>query len=951
MVTDQTRPALKAFQLLRCSAVFVFCAAVATATEFYVAPNGSPSGNGSMSAPWDLQTALYQPSAVKPGDTIWLRGGTYKGMFASYLKGAQNAPIIVRNYNGERATIDSASSATSGAALEVDGYWTWFWGIEVMDSYPVRQFSSTGSYGRVSGIEVYGANTKFINMVSHDNAGGFGFWQGADNSEIYGCLIYDNGFDGSDRGHGHSIYTQNHYTTKWIRDNIYFNAFSHGIHAYGSSAAWYDNYWIEGNIAFNNGILSWYGVTRNMLIGGDNVAQNETVLNNYTYFSPGLSGNNDGGMNTLGYDAGCNGLTANNNVWWAPWALILSCTNVNMSGNTFYGQISGFSSSQFPNNTYLSSRASGVNVYVRPNLYEAGRANIAVYNWDNRSSVAVDLSKVLNVGDNFEIRDAQDFYGTPVVNGTYTGAAVNVPMILTKVATPVGNVTVPPVHTPPEFGTFVVLRTSGTGTVQTNQAPVVSAGSNQTITLPSSVTLNGSATDDGLPSGTLTTTWSKLSGPGTVTFGNAASKSTTATFSTSGTYVLQLSATDGALTSTSTVTITVNPQPLTPPSTPTAVYINSGGSGYTDPQNVAWAADNGFAGGTAYSTANAIANTNSSPLYQTVRYGNFNYGIPVANGNYTVVLKFAEVYWTSAGQRVFNVGINGQTVLSNFDIVAQAGAAFKAVDKQFPVSVTNNQINIQFTSLRDNASVSGIAILPASTTPVAVSVTPTSATLSASQTQQFSATVANSANTAVTWSLSPATGAGTVSASGLYTAPATIGSSQNVTITATSAADPTKSASATITLSATAASTGFNPIRVNCGGPSYNDPQGRVWNADTGYNGGATYNTGMAVKGTTTPALYQTVRYLPLTYTFSVPNGTHTVTLKFGEIYFNAPGQRVFNVLLNGQTVLANFDIVSQAGAGTALDKQFTVSVTNGQITIQLAPVVENPMISAIEIQ
>ena len=94
-----------------------------------------------------------------------------------------------------------------------------------------------------------------------------------------------------------------------------------------------------------------------------------------------------------------------------------------------------------------------------------------------------------------------------------------------------------------------------------NQAPVVSAGANQTITLPSTATLSGTATDDGLPSGTLTTTWSMSSGPGTVTFGNVSALSTTASFTTAGTYLLQLSASDGALKSTSTVTITVNPDP------------------------------------------------------------------------------------------------------------------------------------------------------------------------------------------------------------------------------------------------------------------------------------------------------------------------------------------------------------------------------------------------------
>ena len=83
--------------------------------------------------------------------------------------------------------------------------------------------------------------------------------------------------------------------------------------------------------------------------------------------------------------------------------------------------------------------------------------------------------------------------------------------------------------------------------------------------------------------------------------------------------------------------------------------------------------------------------------------------------------------------------------------------------------------------------------------PVAVSVTPTTATLYPSQTQQFTAAVTYATNTSVTWSLGPG-GAGTISTGGLYTAPSTITSQQTVTVTATSVADPTKSASATITL-------------------------------------------------------------------------------------------------------------------------------------------------------
>ena len=97
-----------------------------------------------------------------------------------------------------------------------------------------------------------------------------------------------------------------------------------------------------------------------------------------------------------------------------------------------------------------------------------------------------------------------------------------------------------------------------------NQAPQVSAGDPQTITLPDSANLDGTVTDDGLPNppGAATVTWSMDSGPGTVTFGDAAQQDTTASFSTAGVYVLRLTADDGALTEFATVTVTVNPEPV-----------------------------------------------------------------------------------------------------------------------------------------------------------------------------------------------------------------------------------------------------------------------------------------------------------------------------------------------------------------------------------------------------
>ena len=94
-----------------------------------------------------------------------------------------------------------------------------------------------------------------------------------------------------------------------------------------------------------------------------------------------------------------------------------------------------------------------------------------------------------------------------------------------------------------------------------NSAPTVSAGSDQVVTLPGGVFLGGSASDDGLPSppGSLTIGWTKVSGPGTVVFSSPSSSSTTASFSTHGTYVLRLTADDGSLESSDTATITVKP--------------------------------------------------------------------------------------------------------------------------------------------------------------------------------------------------------------------------------------------------------------------------------------------------------------------------------------------------------------------------------------------------------
>jgi hypothetical protein len=96
----------------------------------------------------------------------------------------------------------------------------------------------------------------------------------------------------------------------------------------------------------------------------------------------------------------------------------------------------------------------------------------------------------------------------------------------------------------------------------TNQAPAVNAGADAAITLPASAILSGLVTDDNLPSGTLSVQWSKVSGPGVVTFTSPNAVTTSASFSLPGSYVLRLTANDGALSGSDDVAVTVAAAPV-----------------------------------------------------------------------------------------------------------------------------------------------------------------------------------------------------------------------------------------------------------------------------------------------------------------------------------------------------------------------------------------------------
>jgi hypothetical protein len=423
--------------------------------EFWVSVSGTAKNDGTREHPLDLATALSGEGPVRAGDTVWLRGGTYRGVFSSTVTGTASAPIIVRQAPGERATIDSAESGRD--ALAAGGEYTWFWGFEITSSHPKRRTDKPGPWPddlrRGYGSVTRARGIRYINLVVHDNANGLGLWSEAEGADAHGNLIYNNGWQGPDRAHGHGIYTQNRTGERHLTDNIIFNQFSHGIHAYGSPKANLNNIVVEGNIVFNNGALgAGPEYERNILIGGDLVAQSPRLIDNVTYFGPGKIN----GENNVGYNGGCLNLVARGNYLVGGTPLNAGrCTWGSFERNTLHGDTPQTAADKGQDAEQGEAVPSGTHVFVRPNRCEPGRAHVAVFNYDRRRSVLLDLSRAaLRQGQRFVIVDAQDYFGKPVAQGMFDGRPVEIVMSGLRAAKPVGAARLR--HTAPVFGAFVI---------------------------------------------------------------------------------------------------------------------------------------------------------------------------------------------------------------------------------------------------------------------------------------------------------------------------------------------------------------------------------------------------------------------------------------------------------------------------------------------------------------
>ncbi|MBT2229424.1 S8 family serine peptidase [Nonomuraea sp. NEAU-A123] len=150
-------------------------------------------------------------------------------------------------------------------------------------------------------------------------------------------------------------------------------------------------------------------------------------------------------------------------------------------------------------------------------------------------------------------------------------------------------------------------------------------------------------------------------------------------------------------------------------------------------------------------------------------------------------------------------------------------------------------------------------------------------------------------------------------------------------------------------------------VAVEAGGTkAVTDTAGDAWTPDKKYTAGgygyiatstSTSTSSKTIKGTDDQALFKTAREGMLEYRFdNVPAGTYTVELDFADVKSTQIGRRVFDVLVEGQLAIPALDLALEAGTYTAVSRQYTVKVTDGQLNVRFATREGKTIVNAIRI-
>lgn len=374
-----------------------------------------------------------------------LTGALALGGVINLLPGTYSGDLVITTPNTTLRSVPGARAILDGD-VQVYGDGVTLDGLELtLTAWTTRTTAQAGGEPTdipwQKGLSIYGPRTRVLNCYIHDMPNGVGWWKTAIDSEISGCLIANNGWQGADRGHGPGIYAQNETGSKWCHDNIILPSYSFtGFQFYGSENAALIGFHIERNIV----------VSTRFLVGSSSTPADDIHAIANLLYKTSIE---------LGYKNPLNGSAEIRNNYIGRGAISPhALQELDMQGNTVVN-VGGIAlmDLQAPSsaheytidgNAYKSDQPivfrNGLNVTAFPSWqaagYDAGgsfaplptepqifvNGNIvAIFNWGNAASVPAPLSgrytNALNVAEWIDL-DA--------------GAAL--PMALWSVATPIG---------------------------------------------------------------------------------------------------------------------------------------------------------------------------------------------------------------------------------------------------------------------------------------------------------------------------------------------------------------------------------------------------------------------------------------------------------------------------------------------------------------------------------
>lgn len=515
-------------------------------------------------------TLWFRGGTYNPARSVYDEGSSF---FEFTQSGTSGNEMKYNSFPGESVVFDAAlpCSGNSGYAMWIvtgdysifdGGYHGWRMTNSDTTCKVITQCGSNPTPNPLRAMTNQADFATYRHLVWHDFGDGLG--GGAINSKqmnFTGLLSFNMGWNAPDRGHGHGAYLHNiDYAThrNTLQASYFIRNLATEAKIFSQSGGDIGNWLIDStafvvagtvetifltqggnpvNMTFNKtymykgqprinidqNLASGFVMTNNIWDGGFDMylSDNSTMTNNvfsrhanpdgnYWYIARAATGgttyaalwNPIADYNTY-YNARASGVN------FAYLGGAYSLANLqSMSGETN----STYNSANFPASDIAAGPSSTNYTSVLPDPVQPGTGNVIIYNWKNNSSVSVNVSSILSVGDPYEVIDLQNWTGGPVATGVYAGGSLSFDMTLTAFQAPVGSYGADPgstctagsdggvpathpvtsfAHTSSNFGSFMVRRRQVYRQVQVNAHNPFSAATQLKVESgPSAAVLN-----------------------------------------------------------------------------------------------------------------------------------------------------------------------------------------------------------------------------------------------------------------------------------------------------------------------------------------------------------------------------------------------------------------------------------------------------------------------------